>query len=136
MATSSVKEAGENTKNTAKLSKNSKLYKTVIKAILDKKGENVISLDLRKIHQASADFFIICEAATGTQIRAISDSIQTMVSDECGESPYRHEGYENLQWVIIDYVNIVIHIMLPDIRKYYLLEEMWSDGVEDSIKSE
>lgn len=119
--------------STKKIAKSSKLYKTILKAIEDKKGENIISLDLRKIDAASADFFIVCEAISGPQIRAICENIETEVKKECKEDPYHHEGLENLEWVIIDYVNIVIHIMQPEIRKYYRLEEMWSDGVADHL---
>ncbi|PZP48364.1 MAG: ribosome silencing factor [Pseudopedobacter saltans] len=129
----SEKEKVAKTSAAKKLTKSSKLYKTILKAIEDKKGENVISLDLRKIDAASADFFIVCEAVSAPQIRAIFQNIETEVQKECDESPYHHEGLENLEWVIIDYVNIVIHIMQPEIRKYYRLEEMWSDGVADIL---
>jgi ribosome-associated protein len=112
-----------------KLTKNSKLFKAIIKGIRDKKGENIVSLDLRKIPEAVADFFVICEATSNIQIRAIADSIEDTVKDACEEMPYKHEGYQALQWVLIDYVNIVIHIMQPDTRKFYRLEEMWSDAV-------
>ena len=112
-----------------KLTTNSRLYKTVIKAIQDKKGENIISLDLRKIPEAVADFFVICEATSGIQVKAISDYVEDQVKKECGENPYKQEGYQALQWVLIDYVNIVVHVMQPDTRKFYKLEEMWSDAV-------
>jgi ribosome-associated protein len=112
-----------------KLTTNSRLYKTVIKAIQDKKGENIISLDLRKIPEAVADFFVICEATSGIQVKAISDYVEDLVKKECGENPYKQEGYQGLHWVLIDYVNIVVHVMQPDTRKFYKLEEMWSDAV-------
>ena len=115
-------------KNITKLTRNSKIFKAIIRAIQDKKGENIISLDLRKIPEAVADFFIICEAGNQPQIRAIADSVEETVKDLCGESPYRHEGKQTLQWVLIDYVNIVVHIMIPETRKFYKLEEMWSDA--------
>lgn len=119
-------------KSTARLNKNSKIYKTIIKAIQEKKGENIVSLDLRKIHEAVADFFIICEANNQPQVRAITDFVEEQVKKKCGESPYHAEGKENMQWVIIDYVNIVVHIMMPEQRKFYKLEEMWSDaGLEE-----
>jgi ribosome-associated protein len=121
-------------KGSARLSKSSKIYKTIIKAIQDKKGENVISLDLRKIPEAVADFFVICEASNQPQIRAISDSVEDQVKKVCGENPYRHEGRQNLQWVLIDYVNIVVHIMLPEQRRFYKLEEMWSDAAAEEHK--
>ena len=116
-------------KSAARLTRNSKIFKAIIKAIQDKKGENIISLDLRKIPEAVADFFIICEAGDQPQIRAITDTIEDEVKKKCGETPYRHEGKQVLQWVLIDYVNIVVHIMMPDTRRFYKLEEMWSDGI-------
>ena len=115
-------------KSTARLTKASKIYKAIIKAIQDKKGEHIISLDLRKIPEAVSDFFIICDANNQPQIRAISESIEDAVRRTCGEAPYRHEGKQNLQWVLIDYVNIVVHVMTGETRKFYRLEEMWSDA--------
>lgn len=115
-------------KSVARLNKNSKILKIIIAAIQDKKGENIISLDLRKINEAVADFFIICEAGNQPQIKAIADHIEQLVKENCGEDPYHHEGYKSLQWVLIDYVNVVVHIMLPEKRKFYKLEEMWSDA--------
>ena len=114
-----------------RLSKSSKIIKTIIHAIQQKKGEDIISLDLRKIPEAVADFFIICEAGNQPQIRAISDYVEEQVKKKCKEIPYRHEGMKHLQWVLIDYINVVIHIMLPETRRFYKLEEMWSDAVAD-----
>lgn len=121
-------------KGTGRLNKSSKIYKTIIKAIQEKKGENIISLDLRKIPEAVADFFVIAEASNQPQIRAISDFVEDQVKKVTGENPYRHEGKQNLQWVLIDYVNIVVHIMLPEQRRFYKLEEMWSDGAAEEHK--
>jgi ribosome-associated protein len=116
-------------KRAARLTRNSKILKTITKSIQEKKGEKIVSLDLRKIHEAVADFFIICEASSHTQIKAIADFIEIEVEKKCGETPYKHEGRQALQWVIIDYINVVVHIMLPETRRFYKLEEMWSDGV-------
>jgi ribosome-associated protein len=115
-------------KSAARLTRNSKIIKTIINAIQQKKGENIVSLDLRKIPEAVADFFIICEAGNQPQIRAISDNVEDLVKRQTGENPYRHEGYQVLQWVLIDYINVVVHVMLTENRKFYKLEEMWSDG--------
>jgi ribosome-associated protein len=115
-------------KRAARLTRNSKIIKTIIHAIQAKKGEQIVSLDLKKIPEAVADFFIICQAGSQPQVRAIADQIQEEIKTKCGESPYRHEGQTALQWVLIDYVNVVVHIMMPDSRKFYKLEEMWSDA--------
>lgn len=116
-------------KKSSRLTKSSKILKVIIKAIQDKKGESVVSLDLRKIHEAVADFFIICEAGSTVQIKAIADEIEEQVRRECDEAPYRKEGYQALQWVLVDYVNVVVHIFQKETRKFYRLEEMWHDGV-------
>ena len=111
-----------------RLNANSRIFKLILKAIQEKKGENIISLDLRKIPEAVSDYFIICEASNTTQIRAIADFVEETIKKELGENPYRHEGFNALQWVLIDYVNIVVHVMLKETRKFYKLEEMWSDA--------
>jgi ribosome-associated protein len=115
-------------KSAVRLTRNSKIIKTILAAIQEKKGEHIVSLDLRKINEAVSDFFIICEAGSQPQVRAIAEHVENRVKENCGENPYRHEGYSNLQWVLIDYVNVVVHVMLPENRKFYRLEEMWSDA--------
>ena len=112
-----------------RLTRSSKIFKAIIHAIHEKKGENVVSLDLRKIHEAVADFFIICEATNPTQLKAIADYVEFDVKEKTGESAYKHEGRQGEQWILIDYVNVVVHIMLPEPRKFYQLEEMWSDAI-------
>ncbi len=86
-------------------------------------------MDLRKIPEASADFFVVCEASSTTQIKAISDFIELEVKRVCNEVPYKHEGKQAAQWVLIDYINIVIHVMHPESRRFYKLEDMWSDAI-------
>ncbi|MBL0267454.1 MAG: ribosome silencing factor [Chitinophagaceae bacterium] len=115
-------------KSAVRLTRNSKIIKTILAAIQEKKGQHIVSLDLRKINEAVSDFFIICEAGSQPQVRAIAEHVEDRVKENCGENPYRHEGYSNLQWVLIDYVNVVVHVMLPENRKFYRLEEMWSDA--------
>lgn len=112
-----------------RLNANSRIFKFILKAIQEKKGENIVSLDLRKIPEAVSDYFIICEATSTTQVKAIADFVEETIKKELGEVPYRHEGYSALHWVLIDFVNIVVHVMLPETRKFYKLEDMWSDAV-------
>lgn len=115
-------------KSAPRLTRNSKIIKTIISALQAKKGENIVSLDLRKINEAVADFFIICEANNQPQIKALSEHVEEQVQEKCMERPYHQEGYQALKWVLIDYVNVVVHIMTPETRNFYKLEEMWSDG--------
>jgi ribosome-associated protein len=119
-------------KSAVRLTRNSKIIKTIIAAIQEKKGGNIISLDLRKINEAVADFFIVCEGASQPQVRAIAENVEEKVREKCVENPYHHEGYQKLQWVLIDYVNVVVHIMLPENRRFYRLEEMWSDAAAEN----
>jgi ribosome-associated protein len=111
-----------------RLTRSSKLFKSIINAIQEKKGENIISLDLRKIPEAVADFFIICEASSTTQVKAIADYVEYLAKQTSNELPYKTEGQQAGQWVLVDYVNIVVHVMQPETRKFYKLEEMWSDA--------
>jgi ribosome-associated protein len=123
------KKPAEIAKKPARLTQNSKLFKVILEAIFDKKGQKIVSLDLRKVNEAVADYFIICEADNSTQIKAIGFGIQDDVKAELGEAPFKHEGFSQAKWILIDYVNIVIHIMHPESRKYYNLEDMWHDAV-------
>ena len=115
-------------KASSRLSRNNKIFKIIIQAILEKKGERIISLDLRKIPEAVADFFIICEASSTVQIKAIAEFVEDSVKKNIGENPYQHEGYTTLKWVLVDYINVVVHIFHPETRDFYRLEEMWSDA--------
>jgi ribosome-associated protein len=123
-------------KKGSRLTRSSKILKVITKAIQDKKGENIISMDLRKIPEAVADFFVICEATSTTQVKAIADNVEVMVKEACGENPYHHEGHSAMQWIIVDYINVVVHIFQPETRKFYQLEEMWSDGVVEEYTDE
>jgi ribosome-associated protein len=111
-----------------RLTKNSKIFKAIIHAVQEKKAHNIVSLDLRKIPEAVADFFIICEAPSTTQVKAIADYVDEYVKKATGEAPFRHEGQQVAHWVLVDYVNVVVHVMQPETRKFYKLEEMWSDA--------
>lgn len=95
-------------------------------AILDKKGEDVVSLDLRAIDGAITDFFVVCDASNTTQVGAIADNIEEKMKEE-GLRLLRSQGESNAFWIIQDYGNIVVHIFLKEYRNFYRLEELWSD---------
>jgi len=115
-------------KASTRLSRESEIFSIIIKAIQDKKGENIVSLDLSQIPEAVADFFIICQANSNTQVRAIADFVEDQVQQHLGEEPYKHEGFTAQQWILVDYVNIVLHVFQPETRQFYSLEDMWSDA--------
>ena len=113
-------------KPASRLTRNSKLFKTILKAIKEKKGEEIVSLDLKKIDEAVADFFILCEAKSHVQIKAIADFVEETVKKECDERPYHMETGDH--WTLIDYVNVVVHIFQYQQRKFYDLESLWMDA--------
>ena len=115
-------------KKLQRLTLNSKLIKTIIAAIHEKKGEEIISINLKKIPEAVADFFIVCEGSNPNLIKAIADNIEKMVQQECGEKPFKFEGKSGEKWILVDYVNVVIHCMTPDVRGFYAIEDLWHDA--------
>lgn len=102
----------------------------IAEAMLEKKAQEVVSLDLTKIGTAIADHFVICNADSTTQVVAISDYVEEMMEKECGRSPMRKQGRENAFWIILDYSDIVVHIFKTDQRLFYRLEDLWADSVK------
>lgn len=104
------------------------LHQIIVDAIQDRKGVNIVSLDLRSIEDSVADYFIICTGEASTQIKSIADNVEIEVRKKLKEKPWHIEGTQNLEWVIVDFVNIVVHIFKKDIREFYKLEDLWSDA--------
>lgn len=109
-------------------SSSAKLSNLIIKGIKEKKGRNITEMDLKGVDGAVTDYFIICEANTTTQIGAIRDSIEEEVRLGLNEKPWHIEGTTNLEWVLLDYVNVVAHIFQPDKRAFYNVEGLWADA--------
>lgn len=99
-------------------------------AMLEKKAQDVISLDLKKIGTAIADHFVICNADSAPQVIAIADNVEEQMEKECGRSVVRQQGRENAFWVILDYSDIVVHVFNTEQRQFYRLEELWADAVK------
>ena len=110
------------------------LLKSVVKGIFEKKGHNVLKIDLRKLENRIADYFIICHGTSITQVDAICDSVEDTVRKEAGEKPLHVEGLENCYWVLIDYSNVVVHIFLEEHRNFYSLESLWADADIEAMK--
>ncbi len=104
------------------------LNDVIIQSIQDKKGENIICIDLRNISDTITDYFIICDADNTTQVKAIADHVMEETMKKAGEKPWHKEGFNELEWVLLDYVNVVVHVFHKPARKYYQLEELWNDG--------
>ncbi len=105
-----------------------RLADVAVEGILEVKGRNISVLDLRNIHNRVCDYFIICQADSNTQVNAIANSVEEMVKKITGERPYRKEGFENSEWILVDYVTVVVHIFQSHIRNFYNLESLWADA--------
>lgn len=108
---------------------------TIVEAMDALKGKEIVTLDLRETGTAVTDYFVICHAASKTQVDAIADKVIDEVRDKCGVKPYHVEGRDNTEWILIDFVDVVVHIFLQSMRKYYQLEELWADA-ERIVKEE
>lgn len=111
------------------------LNSTIIHAIQQIKGKNIVLLDLRDLNDTPADFFIICEGDSVVQIRAIVNKIKTYVKEELGDTPSRIEGKDGANWVLADYFTTIVHVFHPDQREFYQLEDLWSDAKRTEIEA-
>ena len=112
------------------------IVKQVIAAMQDKKAKNIVSIDLSNIPTAVTKYFVICHAPSKTQVNAIHENIMEFVRTNCDTKPFNREGYENSEWILIDYADLVAHIFLEDIRTFYHLEDLWADAKLKKYKSD
>jgi len=104
------------------------LTKNIIEAIEDKKGYEIVSIDLRKLNNPFTDMFIICHGTSDKQVEAIADNIERQISQKFREKPVHREGYENKEWILLDYFDVVVHIFQEEKRYFFNLESLWGDG--------
>jgi ribosome-associated protein len=114
---------------------NDDLLASIIKGIEEVKGNDIDILDLRAIDNTVCDYFVICNGTSNTQVNAIVHSIQKIVSRDLKDKPWHVEGTENGEWVLMDYVNIVVHVFQRHVREYYNIESLWGDAKITSIGS-
>ena len=111
------------------------LITTIIGGIEEVKGKEITILDLREIENTVCDYFIICEGTSNTQVNAIVNSIQKQVSKTLKDKPWHVEGTENSEWILMDYVNVVVHVFQKQIREYYDIESLWGDAKITQIET-
>lgn len=104
------------------------LHELIIDCITDIKGKNIVLLDLRGIDDASVDYFIICEGDSTTQVRGIAGNIERRLRAEAQLHPAHVEGTQHAKWICMDYYDTVVHVFYPETRKFYDLEQLWSDA--------
>lgn len=104
------------------------LLKSIVEGVQEKKADEVVCMDLTKIHEAFSDYFVICHANSSTQVRAIAESVEEFVEKEMDEVPLRKEGLMHGEWVLLDYGEVMVHVFKPEKREFYSLEELWGDA--------
>ncbi|MGS2761937.1 ribosome silencing factor [Sinomicrobium sp. M5D2P9] len=119
-----------------KNSSTDELIAIILKGIEDVKGKDINILDLRGIENTVCDYFIICNGTSNTQVNAIVNSIQKTVSKEIKDKPWHVEGTDNAEWVLMDYVNVVVHVFQKHIREYYDIEGLWGDAKVTAVPTD
>jgi ribosome-associated protein len=112
------------------------LSEVIVEGMKNNKAEDIVIIDLRDVEHAVTDFFVICSGDSPTQIEGTASSVVRLTRKELKEKPWHKEGKNNPQWILLDYVNVVVHIFHKELREYYELEDLWADGkkliVEDN----
>jgi len=117
-----------------KKAESEKLSQTIVKGMQEKKASDLVVLDLRKVKNGVADFFILCSGNSDKQLDAIADSVDDEVFKTLKENPWYTEGKNNKEWILLDYIDVVVHIFRKDRRQYYALETLWGDAEITEIK--
>ncbi|RZK77871.1 MAG: ribosome silencing factor [Pedobacter sp.] len=111
------------------------LSEIAVQGIQEKKGNDIVRLDLRELNSSVSDYFIICSANSSTQVKAIADSVEEEIFKNTQTDPWRKEGQETADWIILDYFDIVVHIFKTEKREFYGIEDLWGDAQTTSYKS-
>jgi ribosome-associated protein len=105
-----------------------RLRNCIVEGMKEKKAKEIVSIDLRNIKNAVTDFFVVCHADSKTHIDAIAKSVEEFVYKKKGEEPYHREGFSNSEWILLDYLNVVVHIFQQEKREFYGIERLWADA--------
>ncbi|HTA28244.1 MAG TPA: ribosome silencing factor [Bacteroidia bacterium] len=112
------------------------LKDAVIRGMADKNGKNIVCLNMEKVENNICDFFVICEGASSVQVNAIAEAVEEAVYKLTGKYAYHSEGQHNAEWILQDYIDVVVHIFQPDVRSFYNLEGLWGDAELEEIMIE
>ena len=112
-----------------------RLVDAVVEGIQEVKGKDIVHLDLRGVPNSVSEHFIICNGDSSTQVASLTRSVEKIVAERTGEKPWHSEGENNGEWVLLDFVNVVVHIFHRDKRSYYALEDLWADGARKSYEN-
>lgn len=109
------------------------VIKQIIEGIQEKKGKEIVVVDMLELGNSICDYFVICQGNSPNQVSAITGSIEDVVRENCGKKPYAIDGLRNSQWVAMDYGDILVHIFQPDVRRFYDIEHLWADATVTTI---
>jgi ribosome-associated protein len=108
----------------------------IIEGIEEKKGKEIVTINISKLQNTVCQYFIVCHGDSTTQVNAIAQSVEFTMEERANEKVWKKQGFENCQWVVLDYVDVVVHIFLKEAREYYNLEGLWADGKLTTINNE
>lgn len=129
-----IAKSGQFTTNSKhKTANSSELINAITEALLEKKAKEIVLLDVRDLTTLT-DYFIVCHGTSDTQIRALANSVMEKTKKEIGEAVWKQEGMDARRWIILDYVNIVVHIFSEEKREFYGIERMWNDAMRTEIE--
>lgn len=111
------------------------LSEIAVHGIQEKKGNDIVRLDLRELNSSVSDYFIICNADSATQVKAIADSVEEEIYKNTQTNPWRKEGHEHADWIILDYFDVVVHIFKTEKREFYGIEDLWGDAQSTTYQS-
>lgn len=123
-----VSSGAKRPKKTATKAQTTSLLDAIVEGMQEKKAKNITVINLTGLENRVADYFVICDADSGTHVNAIADTLEESVMKKTGEKPYHSEGHQNAEWILIDYVNIVAHVFIRETREFYNIEGLWADG--------
>lgn len=112
------------------------LCDTIVDGMLDNKAEDIVTIDLREIENAVAEFFVIASGTSPTHIEGIANAVVRSTRKKLKERPWNKEGKNGSQWIVLDYVNVVVHIFHKEVREFYDLEDLWADGIKHQIENQ
>jgi ribosome-associated protein len=112
------------------------IVELIIEGIKEKKGKEIVSIDIAKFESSVCNYFIICHGDSTTQVSAIAQWIEKVLEEQLNEKVWKKQGFENAQWVLLDYIDVVVHVFQKETRDFYNLEGLWADGKIKRIKNE
>jgi ribosome-associated protein len=111
-----------------------KLVDAIVEGIQEKKGKNIVVLDMTRIDNSICKYFVICEGDSNIHVDAVADSVDDYVREKLSEKPYHIEGQDNAEWILIDYVDVIVHVFQKSVREFYNLEGLWADAKRTEIE--